>query len=169
MKKRITREMADDAAKELANIAYNIKIEKARMDRAEFGDVLINKYIPKPILDLGKEYSSYFERGSYIFAYIDSGDVWSNREYFVSNIKNPITKAVTISKDDFSKASKLNRILNKLTASKNEYYTNVSDALMQLRTEVRIREQFPEALPYLNFTETSLPSRDYTNLRNLLK
>lgn len=164
----MTRFMADHAAEELAKIAFDEKIKKAEKERLGFGDDLVRKYVPKPILELGKEYRSFFTINNCIFCHVES-DGWGSSSYFSTNIENPTGKAVTISKSDYDKAKNLVRLCNELYDRKGDYQQQVSNALLNLKTEAKIKEQFPEALPFLNFTETNLPAVDYSNLRKLLK
>lgn len=149
-KKQVTRAMADSAANELAKIAFDKKIEKAKKEERSFGDELIKKYIPQPILALGEEYSSFFIRRSPYIG-IQSGESGYYSKYIYSNIQNPISdKYVLISQEDYLKANKLRSNVEKLQNDKRDYNVKVSDALMQLRSEARIKESFPEALPFLN-------------------
>lgn len=168
-KKQVTRAMADSAANELAKIAFNKKIEKAQKEECSFGDELIRKYIPQPILALGEEYSSFFiRRNSYIG--IQSGESGYYSKLIHSNIQNPISeKYVLVSQEDYLKANKLHGNVEKLQNDKRNYEAKVSDALMQLRSEARIKESFPEALPFLNFAETTMPVPQFNHLRELLK
>lgn len=60
MAKRLTREMADDAAYQLASIAFDKKIEQAKKEELEFGDYIVKTYIPIPIQGVMEEYRSWF-------------------------------------------------------------------------------------------------------------
>lgn len=168
MAKRMTRVMADHAAEECAKIAYDKKIERAEKARKDFGDELIKKYIPKPVLDCGKEFGECFESHNAFFARIERNG-WDSRKEIPSNLINPTRKYLTISEPDFSKAKDLTSKQVGLVYAKRSYFQNVSDALVTLKTEARIKEQFPEALPYLNFAATNLPTANYSKLRQLLK
>lgn len=66
-------------------------------------------------------------------------------------------------------ANELSKNARNLNNDKGDYITKVSDALMQLRSEARIKEGFPEALPFLNFAETTMPAPQFDHLRKLLK
>lgn len=86
MAKQVTRSMADEAAKQLASQVFDKKIELAEQAERQFGDELIKKYIPAPILAVGVEYSSYFiNKSKYLgFATSFGGQIQSN-------IVNPIS------------------------------------------------------------------------------
>ena len=168
MAKRITRVMADDAARKLAKIAYGQKIIDARKERKDFGDYLIKKYIPKPVLDCCNEFGDYFEKFNAFFvtAFVDD---WNMRREVPCNISNPTRKYIIAEKQDIFRDKELSTKIYDLEQLYNDYIGKVSDALYCLKSEVKIKEFFPEALPYLDFSETNLPSTNYSNLRQLLK
>lgn len=70
---------------------------------------------------------------------------------------------------DYKKGKSLREKVAKLGNMKQQYIDQVSDALMQLKSENRITQNFPEALPFLNFTETTTLMPQFDNLRALLK
>lgn len=170
MAKRLTREMADDAAEKLAAIAFDKKIQKAKDEMTKFGDELIQKYIPAPILALGQEYASYFpDRSNYIQF---TSETAPNYHYssLPCTISNPIYRKVLVLKnDDYKKGNDLKRRHEDLCNDRRKYERNVSDALVQLKSEKRITEQFPEALPFLHFCDTTALVPQFVELRAMLK
>ena len=52
---------------------------------------------------------------------------------------------------------------------KYSYRSKVEDALYQLKTEAKIKQFFPEALPFINFSESSALVPNYDDLRSKLK
>ena len=105
--KRMTREMADKAAKELANVAFDKKLEKAKKEKLEFGDYLIKKYFPKPILECQKEFHKFFQNYSHIHIHNDSiGGEWGSCDTASSTIECPTDVYIDVSNDDFKKAQK---------------------------------------------------------------
>lgn len=164
MAKQVTRSMADEAAKQLASQVFDKKIELAEQAERQFGDELIKKYIPAPILAVGVEYSSYFiNKSKYLgFATSFGGQIQSN-------IVNPISnKYIQIEMEDYKHAKVLIDKRKKLQQNKGDYMSKVSDALLQLKSFKRIKENFPEALPFLNFAETTALIPQFTELRSLL-
>lgn len=164
MAKQVTRSMADEAAKQLAGQVFDKKIELAEQAERQFGDELIKKYIPAPILAVGMEYDSYFiNKSKYLgFATLFGGHIQSN-------IINPISnKYIQIEPEDYKQAKTLIEARQKLQTSKDNYISKVSDALLQLKSFKRIKENFPEALPYLNFAETTALIPQFAELRALL-
>lgn len=164
MAKQVTRLMADEAAKQLASQVFDKKIELAEQAERQFGDDLIKKYIPAPILAVGMEYSSYFvNKAQYL------GFATSFGGHIQSNIVNPISnKYIQIESEDYKQAKALINTRQNLQSDKENYISKVSDALLQLKSFKRIKENFPEALPYLNFAETTALIPQFTELRALL-
>lgn len=173
MSRRITKFEFEQVAKKLATIAFDKKIEKASAEVKVFGDVLINKYIPAPVLAVGKEFSDIFSPIStrLIIVRGESGEARGS-VYVHCNEVNPLgsNKTFLINVDDFKKASFLCNKVSDLQNKRRAYIDNVTEALWQLRSKKRIEEQFPEALQFLNFDEDKqLPIPQYAELRNLLK
>ena len=52
---------------------------------------------------------------------------------------------------------------------RDDFEDEVRQALVNLRTEKNVREQFPEALPYMNFSECTALVPNLSSLRNKLK
>lgn len=168
MSKQVTRLMADEAAKQLAEIAFGEKAKAAHIAECEFGDYIINKYIPGPVLAVGKEFDSYFlDKGKYVQCVSEYPNGVSVS--LGSNIINPLPrKYLTINCEDFKQAKKLKSNYNNLVQDKSNYEGQVSDALVQLKTFKRIKEHFPEALPYLNFSDSTALVPQFEKLRALL-
>ena len=166
MGKRMTREMANSAAEQLGKMAFDKKIDEAKMLVGGFGDKMIQKYVPAPILALGKEYSSWLCGVDNVITVVFNGSHLSVR----SDMQNPVARrAVEVSKEDWEMAKELMGNRKTLMNKKEDYIRQVSDALMQLRTEAKISQYFPEALPYLNFSDATAIIPHYTELRDMLK
>lgn len=170
MAKRLTREMADDAAYQLASIAFDKKIEQAKKEELEFGDYIVKTYIPIPIQGVMEEYRSWFMNLRTYVRCVDISGQNRNTLCVDTNVLiDAYLRAAQISHEDYKKASQLhNRCIN-LQQERDKYKSKVSDALVQLKSEKRIREAFPEALPYLNFSETTALIPQFDELRAMLK
>ena len=170
MAKRMTREMADKAAQQLASIAFDKKIEQAEKEELNFGDYIVTTYIPLPLQGVMKEYRSWFQNMRKYVCCVDvSGQDRSTICVHTNILVDAYLCAAKISHDDYLKGNKLNRHVRKLTDERKSYESKVSDALMQLKSEARIKEHFPEALPYLNFSESTALIPQFEHLRSLLK
>lgn len=164
---RITREMANKAAEQLAIIAYDKKIEKVSDDLRQEVEKIIKEYIPSPIIQMMAEYAGVLENMAQLCITDGNGHCVY---YYNPPIKLPHVNAIAVNIDDFKRLHALREKLDSLNNEKYKYKYKVSDALcLSLRTESRIKECFPEALPYLNFSGSTALMADFSDLRNILK
>ena len=83
--------------------------------------------------------------------------------------KVPKLKSLRLSLEDYKSLESLLKRRSSTDDSWRDYKSRVSDILcLELRTENRIRESFPEALPFLNFSNTTTLACSYNELRSLL-
>jgi hypothetical protein len=162
---RITREMADKAARQLAAIAYDKKIEKAKNDFKSMLEGIIKTYIPAPILAVMEEYSSYLEKCVRLFISDGNDCVYT----YTIPVLIPAVKEIKVSHDELVKLKSAKKLLESLEAKKVRYKEEVSDALcLSIRTEKRCAETFPEAMQYLNFSKTTALAPKFDDLRKQL-
>lgn len=162
---RITREMADKAARQLAAIAYDKKIEKAKNDFESLVYWVIKTHIPAPILSVMEEYSSYLEKCVRLFVSDGNDCVYT----YTIPVLIPAVKEIRVSHDEFVKLKNAKKLLESLEAKKVKYNDEVSDALcLSIRTEKRCAEEFPEAMQYLNFSKTTSLAPKFDDLRKQL-
>lgn len=171
MSKHITKFDCEQAAKKLAAIAFDNKIKKAEEEEKAIGDELVKKYVPAPILAIGKEYAEMFVNSGRIISVKEDSDTY-NCFMVDTNTLNPLgySKTFLIDKADAKYVTNVVKNHKSLNNQKRTYINNVTEALWQLRSKKRIEEQFPEALPYLDFDDDKqLPMPQYIELRNMLK
>ena len=158
--------MADNAAEQLAKNAYDKKIEKTQIELETKLDGIITKYIPEPIIMMMGEYGNIIEKASKICIHDGRGNY---SYYYDTSINIPPLKTITVSVDDYRDIKRTYDLLNSLIGTRRKYKTDVSDALcLSIRTEKRCSEDFPEALPYLNFSGTTAIARKFDDLRAVL-
>lgn len=169
MSKRITKAMAEEAATSLAASVYNKKIEKADEFLRELVNQLYVKYIPSPVRQCAEEYKEYYNmyRG-YVSFVTEKCDGGSNYKSLSIGFPVPDLRSIVLTAEDWKSLDKAENCLRSLKGERSEYVFRVTDALYNLRTEARIREMFPEALPYLNFADTTALSLDLSKLRSVL-
>ena len=157
--------MADKAARQLAAIAYDKKIEKAENDFKSMLEGIIKTYIPAPILAVMEEYSSYLEKCVRLFISDGNDCVYT----YTIPVLIPAVKEIKVSHDELVKLKSAKKLLESLEAKKVRYNEEVSDALcLSIRTEKRCAETFPEAMPYLNFSKTTALAPKFDDLRKQL-
>ena len=162
---RITREMADKAAKQLAATAYDKKIEKAKNDFKSLVAEIIRTYIPAPILAVMREYSSYLEKSMRIYISDGNDSIYT---YHIP-IPIPVINEIKVSHNDLAKVKGAKKLFESLENAKRDYEDKVSNALcLSIRTEKRCAEEFPEAMQYLNFSKTTALAPKFDDLRAVL-
>lgn len=169
MSKRVTKAMADEAAKMLANKAYGEKIKAAEEDFCHFALELYHKYIPEEVREVINNHMPLFMDTKELKFIVDGASCWDYKSVYIKDAKFPFLEHIVVSVEDWKKLKSLDSKRNDLSNEKEQYKFDCVQALMNLRTEKNVTEQFPEALPYLDFSEctTLVPCLD--NLRNKLK
>lgn len=171
--KRLTKAECENAATELAKIAFDKKIEEAGEKLKKVGDELITLLIPMPLLACLREYKEYFTDKSNRIVVRSRATTYSSAICCTANDVNPIGERKIFLIDDktYKYVQGLRDEERSLRRKKENYKTEVSDVLYALRTKRRIEESFPEALPYLSFDDekSNLPAPKFDNLRSLLK
>ena len=160
--------MAEEAATQLAALAYNKKIEDADNELSAFGLSMYKKYVPEPLRAACNEYINVLEDTGQLKFLVEGANSWD----YISihyNEAFPRVKAMILDAKDWKELRRRERLVSDLRSDRREYEADVTQALVNLRTEKNVREQFPEALPYLNFTACTALVPNIDNLRNRLK
>lgn|GEM_PF-3475277 len=169
MSKRVTKAMAKDAAAELTVIAYDQMVEKARNDLRDFVDGLYVKYVPAPIRAMSEEYEESLYMVNNITIISDKAkNSWDYTTAITTKTHAQLSR-ITIADSDWREYIKLKRAVANIENDREKYCEDVTNALIALSTESRIKEHFPEALPYLNFSGATTLSPNYDNLRVQLR
>lgn len=164
--KRITHELARKVAIEIANVSYNEKIEDARKKVQDYADRLVNLHIPHPALEVLRTYPKYFRTSSILN--VRCGERFTLQ--VLPSIKIPFGCTIEVCIGDYNKLKELKDELRAWQIKRDEFFEKIIKALYELRTEKRVREQLPEAIPYLelflncgNINQSS--SDDFESLR----
>lgn len=169
MLKKLTKSIARDAAQKLANKFYDEPIKKALLEYNNLSKEIYDKYVPNTVLSICTEYKKLFtfSKNYYVISESDpNNDIEMNTEddHIIYNLPN-----IVISNEDYAECKSAYKLLYKLRDAKSEYINKVSDVLFALSSFKRISENFPEALPYINFSSVTSIIPNYNNLRNPFK
>ncbi len=172
MSNRVTKAMAEEAAKQLAAKAYGEKIKKAEQHRREVGLALYEQYIPKAVRDAADEHLEVYE-GSYFLKFqVEDASAYDYIRVYYSEGETPRYfpnfKNIVLSQKDWKLLRGAEDEVKELEHDKFEYKRDAEQALVNLRTEKNVREQFPEALSYMNFTTCTALVPNINNLRTKL-
>ena len=167
MSNRVTRAMAEGAAKQLTEAAYGQKIKDAENERRDVGIMLYEKYIQKEVREAGETYIDVYDSTCYLKFLPEGGSSYDKIEisYYQVNGNFPRVKPIILEKEDWKTLRKVEDSLKRLKDERSQYNDEVEQALVNLRTEKNVREQFPEALPYMNFTTCTALAPNIDKLR----
>ena len=152
MSKRITKAMAEAAAKELNKLAFDARIKKAKNDLQQLCEHFVRKYIPEQVRECGVTYlESYDHEKRQEFTTEGLGGY--NYKCVYLSYEHPKYNRINLSAHDFHDLDVADKLVRDLESDSRKYEDDVYIALVNLRTKRNVEEQFPEALPYLDFTE----------------
>lgn len=168
MSNRVTKTMATEAAEQLALKAFEEKQKQSEEDFLALGLILYKKYIPKPVRDCYQEYKDLYDWKSVLSFLPENG---SSHELIMIwyNFRFPSLAPIIIDKKDWKLLNDEKKKKDDIDKAKRNYTKEVTTALFNLRTEKNVREQFPEALPYLNFSSCTALVPNIDKLRQILK
>lgn len=175
MNRRITKTMADEAAKKMKERAYSKKIDEAYEKLDAMGEELVRKYIPAPVIACVNEYGGYFGNCTCasITAIKEHPDGWTSREYSIPvklSFKIPSNSSyITVSCEEYEAVHKLYAKAKQLEKERDDFGDQVYDALVALRTEKSVEKELPEAMKYLVFPEVkAVPMPVFSGLREII-
>lgn len=169
--------MAGVAADRMATAAFGNQIELAEKRVQVVVEGLVVKYVPYSVRAVVAEFPSYFEKVK--FASVTTSKTYADgyvghEDYIGSPISFSIPKGCQhldhVSPTEYKELKKLYMRVKTIKKEKNNFLQQILDALIALKTENKVRECLPEALPYIDFPEkVQLPAPIFGTLRNILK
>ena len=174
MNRRITKEMADNAANKMMKKAYGRKIDNAREKVYKAIEELAKKYIPAPVLACVEEYTIYFDYStSASITTMREGKYGPCKENYISgtiSFKIPSnSRYITVDRKEYDALKKLDDKRIQLNEEMANFGKDVREALIALRTEKNVEKELPEAMKYLEFPEVkAVPMPVFTGLRDII-
>lgn len=169
--------MAEKAAKTMAAAAFDSKIKLERKRLSEAVEDLVRKYIPQAVRLVCAEFPTYFEKSK--FASITTARTCSNgfvghEEYIGAELSFYLpyygSRYINVRTEEYKEVKKLHMRVRALEEEKKDFMQQVFDVLCALRTENKVKESLPEALPFLEFPEeVQLPAPIFGTLRQIIK
>ena len=135
---RITKEMARKAASEMKRDKFEPKIKKAQDTLIAYIDELIEKWVPAEVRE-----------------------AFANHQKWYSSTRSVMFK-------EYVKLTKLQRDKRDLESKASYFYNDCVTVLTDLAYENRVKEQFPQALPYLNFSGSTVVAPSVQKLIDIL-
>ena len=166
---RITKEKAELVAKKLTEKKQKEK-QVLEENLQEFCYNIALSKIPKPVMDMFKEYPRYVNSSSEIFVI---GEGIDNYNLKYQSISNPLPKAKESIPVTKTESNKIQKLSDKITNLKSEIRTlkkEIETAVYNLKTYSRVEKEFPEAFKYLPKEQiTTALQVNISDIRNKLK
>lgn len=180
--RRITREMAIQAAMDMRNAVYKEKLNNAQATLKKEADAFVKKYVPSPVLTCVEEYKDYFTTSCRVRIVVydkesKEGEYSGSYRYILSEISMPLPLNYYENYRINTSVSKCKRVVaaddtyNELRREADKFQGQIENALLSLKTEKKITEQLPEALPYIKFPDnkSNLPAPIFSDIRAMLQ
>lgn len=183
--RRITKEMAHKAALDMYDAVYGEQLKAARSKLNKALEEFVKRYFPAPVLACVKEYEKFYKVTKSIELYVYSKkNKDGNFEGSYEIIRGLISFIVPMQQTNwncFCSIEALEKDCKNIVAAHNAdkeldrkaltFRNSVEDTLIALRTEKKVAENLPEALPYIKFPDdkSNLPAPVFSEIRNLLQ
>ena len=175
MNRKINKTMADKAASLMKQKAYGRKIKNAEAKVNAAVEELVKKYIPAPVIACVNEYFTYFSysMGASITTIVERENGWTtSRKAINGKITFKIpgnSNYIKVDSKEYEALLKLESKRNQLEKERDEFGSQVYEALLALRTEKAIEKELPEAMKYITFPEVkAVPMPVFTGLRDII-
>lgn len=143
--KKITKDTARKVSIKIAAVSFDDRVEKARKKAREYSDKLIETLVPKEVLEVTKTCGKYF-RTTNMF-----GVRCPNRLflYAETNYTLPDGLVLVVGPKEYDKLKENRKGITDVCKQRDDFGATVYNALCDLKTAKKIREQLPEVIPYL--------------------
>ena len=174
MNRRITKEMAENAANKMMKKAYGRKIDNEREKVYKAVEELTKKYIPSPVIACVEEYTTYFDYSTSACITTMRESKWGpcKENYINGTISFKIpsnSRYIVVDRKEYDALKKLDEKRLQLTDEMANFGKDVRDALIALRTEKNVEKELPEAMKYLEFPAVkAVPMPVFTGLRDII-
>ena len=166
---RITKEKSELVAKKLTEKKQKEK-QVLEENLQEFCYNIALLKIPKPVMDMFKEYPEYVKSSSEIVVIGEGIDNYNLKHQSIGDSLPRNKEDIPVSKTESNKIQKLS---DKITNLKSEIRTlkkEIETAVYNLRTYARVEKEFPEAFKYLPKEQiTTALQVNISDIRNKLK
>ncbi|MDO4411453.1 MAG: hypothetical protein Q4C05_09275 [Akkermansia sp.] len=175
MNRKITRTIAFEAAERMADAKFKPELDKLMKIRADIAESYVKKYIPYAVRAIVDEYPSYFESTDHVlFSAINPDSRYGLKlQWVASDITIRLPKSsqyVVIDYKDYLHIRKSCDAISKVMGEKEDFSKECQKALYAIKSEGRLKEQFPAAIPYVVFPEVmQLPSVNYNQLNKIVE
>lgn len=163
---RISANAAEYAAKQMARVIFNDRIDEAEKNLKEFVDKLYEENVPKVIRVIANDYPQIVCLGwTIIFKREDA-----NTEIVVTtSFPHVGLRSIPIRDEQFDYLKVLKSNWDNLKNEKVAYVYSVRQCLINLRSTNAVKAAFPEALEYLGEKPGDNSNGPYSELRKRIQ
>ena len=154
---RITKTLAEEAAKAMAEAVYDDQIKNCHVILATAYEDFIVKVMPKDVFNCCKKYPNWISTSNEVYIYVNGERYFEKISFGVPIGRRDLKPAMQ--QDELKEFSKLISNLNWTVAKKREFQEKTAVMLLSMKTRQRIEEMFPEAMEYIKW-----PSEPLKNL-----
>lgn len=147
---RISQARAIEAAEKITS-PLRVEIETMEANLAQTIKSMLVKRIPKEVLSSFKKYPEFFRSSS--SEYIRNGI--SKSFSFKEQIPDPTGEKYALTTEDLHKIAALYNLIEDKRKSAEDAERKIKNTILALGTEKRIATEFPEVVPYLDYTPTN--------------
>lgn len=175
MNRKITKQIAFEAAERMADAKFKERLDRAMKLRADIAEGYVKKYIPAAVRAVVDEYPSYFETGNHVsFSAVDPDSRYGLKlKWVASDISLRLPKGsyyIVIEYEDYKHIRKACDAISKVMVEKEDFSKECQKALYAIASEKSLKKQFPAAIPYVVFPEVKqLPSVSYDQLNKIVE
>lgn len=175
MTNRITKAMAEAAAKEMTKDFYSKKLQDVHKESKDYYESLLNKYVPAEVKEVAERYPEVFGSMSETRFHGVGHSTTNNWAYDVwgeTITKNPLgtVKRFNLTSEEYETCCKFTSRIDNIHTEWEKKRHQIENALRQCGTEKKVKELFPEALPFLNFpSQCTALCPQFTELRTFVQ
>ena len=154
MNRRISKDMAHDAAIKMGRALYDSQINDATEALTRFADDCVIEVIPMPVRQVIEEFYQYFACTKSVIIACGNHSIPAK-----STIKVPASYYyLDVKRTEYEQGKRLYNELQRLTNTKKKFIEDTTNLLYrELKYEKRVAEVVPEVLSYIVFPEVVAP------------
>lgn len=161
---KITKNMAWGAATKIAAKLCDKKIETCYGRLKGYSDALALRYVPMPVMQVCKEYSSFFHTVSQLMIRCDKNTI-----YIYTTYRLPEYTHIDVSRNEYDTVRRLKEEKKNEEVNKQKEIEKWANVILSLGTLKRMQDEMPEAVEYVAWPVVrDLPSVKYDVYRDAL-
>ena len=162
---RITIKAASYAARKMADVVFNEKIDSAENRLKGYADFLYELKVPKDIRKVATINLQFLDMDNSI----EFVKIGGERLYTYTTTQHVRLSKIAVNDLEFKRLKKLKDEVLELQKARSNYLSSVVKYLLELYTTKRVKEEFPEALEYLGEPSEETENGAYEELRSKIR